>query len=299
MNATKCLIVTYGFFGDIIFASSIADKFKEEQQFHQVDYLIGFPQMKRLLDNNPNIDNVFVSHIPSPMPNNKDIDYGSYDKVIQLKQLSFEIPPPLEFQKYAGVMNPDTKYKTHTETVYDVFCYNYFLEKIFDGRKIIAVMRNWQPKTYLFTREQYAAGIDVPNMGYGGRHRDTQTIIDRLGDYFNIVYVGMDKGVTQFDTVILPDEVEGSLLYDCSIMKKSHAFIGTEGGLANLAAGAGTKTIITGDFVHQLYGPNGVLKKIEEPMLGPKNYFPDAGHITLDPYLTDNEVFESIVEALS
>jgi len=299
MKATKCLIITYGFFGDIIFASSIADKFKQEKQFDEVDYLIGFPQMERLLQNNPNISNVFVSDSASPMPINKSIDYGSYDKVIQLKQLSFEVPPPLEFQKYAGVFNPDTKYKTHTEKIYDMYYYNYFAENMFDGRKIIAIMRNWESKTYCFTKEEYNAGIDVPNLGYGGKHRDTKTIIDRLSDYFNIVYVGMDKGVTQFDTVIMPNEVEGSILSDCSIMKYCHAFIGTEGGLANLAAGIGTKTIITGDFVHQLYGPNGVLKKIEEPKLGPKYYFPDGGHITLDPYLTDNEVFETIVEALS
>jgi hypothetical protein len=299
MKDTKCLIVTYGFFGDIIFASSIADKLKEEKQFHTIHYLIGFPQMKRLLENNPNIDEVFTSTIPSPLPTNNDIDYGSYDKVIQLKQLSFEMPPPLEFQKYAGVNNPDTKYQTHTETIYDAFCYNYFLENMIDGRKIIAVMRNWKSKTYLFTHEEYDAGIDVPNLGYGGKHRDTDTIIERLSDLYNVVYVGMDKGVTQFDTSILPDEVEGSLLYDCSIMKNCHAFIGTEGGLANLAAGAGTKTIITGDFVYQLYGPNGVLKKIDEPKLGPKYYFPEKGHVTLNPYLTDNEVYESIIQELS
>ena len=46
---TKCLIVTYGYFGDIFFQTSIAKKLKKENRFDQVDYLIGFPQIFRLL----------------------------------------------------------------------------------------------------------------------------------------------------------------------------------------------------------------------------------------------------------
>ena len=34
--------------------------------------------------------------------------------------------------------------------------------------------------------------------------------------------------------------------------------------------GVGTKTIITGDYVHQLYGWNGVIRKLKEPKLGPR-----------------------------
>ena len=49
MQNTKYLIITCGFFGDIIFASSLAEKLK----CNQIDYLIGFPQMQRLIQNNP------------------------------------------------------------------------------------------------------------------------------------------------------------------------------------------------------------------------------------------------------
>lgn len=298
MKNTKCLIITHGFFGDILFASSIADKFKSEKKFDVIDYLIGFPQMKRLLENNPNIDSVYLSSPVSPSPINNEIDYNSYDKVIQLKPLSFEIPPPKEFQSFAGVENPDTKYKTYTEKDYDKFCKKDFSKKFSNGKKTIAVMKNWQPKTYLFTKKQYDIGIDVPHFGYGGANRNIGYILTNLSEYFNIVYVGMPSGTTQFDTQTYSDENYGSLLYDCSIIKNCDAFVGTEGGLANIAAGIGTKTIITGDFVHQLYGPNGVIKKIKEPKLGPKYYFPDEGHITLDPFLTDEEVFEQIIKEL-
>jgi len=79
-----------------------------------------------------------------------------------------------------------------------------------------------------------------------------------------------------------------------SLIKACDWFIGAEGGLANLAAGVGTKTIITGDYVHQLYGWNGVIERNQEPKLGPKYYFGEEDHITLDPYLTDEQVIEHI-----
>ena len=81
------------------------------------------------------------------------------------------------------------------------------------------------------------------------------------------------------------------------MIKACDWFIGAEGGLANLASGVGTKTIITGDYVHQLYGWNGVIENNQEPKLGPKYYFPE-GHYTLDPYLTDEEVIKTIKDII-
>ena len=37
-------------------------------------------------------------------------------------------------------------------------------------------------------------------------------------------------------------------------------------------------------------------KKIKEPKLGPKFYFGENNHTTLDPYLTDKEVVDKIKE---
>ena len=82
----------------------------------------------------------------------------------------------------------------------------------------------------------------------------------------------------------------GTYSNTASIIKACDFMIGGESGLINLAAGVGTKTIITGDWVHQLYGWNGCIKKIKEPKLGPEFYFPNDGHISLDPFLTDKEV---------
>lgn len=296
MPDTKCLIVTHGFFGDIGFASSIAKKLKDENQFEQVDYLIGFPQMQRLLQNNPYIDHVYISEYPSSSPINSLIDYGSYDKVVKLNPLSFLVPPPYEFQKFAGVNNPDTTYKIYTESEYDAVAKESIEEFYSNGKKTLAFLSNWESKSYVFTPEEYERGIDVPNFGYGGKHRDINSILNDLKYYFNLIEVGMPPEVSQHQTSIMEDANQKSVLFECSLMKYCDGFIGTEGGMANLAAGIGTRTIITGDFVHQLYGWNGVIKKIQEPKLGPKYYFENDNHVTLDPYLTDKEVATRIIE---
>ena len=253
MINTNCLIVTHGFFGDIIFASSIAKKLKQEHQFLNVDYLIGFPQVARLLKNNPHINNVYVSEIPLPSPTHSKIDVSKYDKVVKLEPLSFLEPPPMEFQKFAGVRNPTPGYKVYTDFDYDVFFQAQMNagEHPFDpNKKFIAVMRNWKEKTYRFTREQYDNAIDIPPRGYGGKHRTVEYIVDKLEEKFNIIFVGFEQDVSQFQTQYIEDESPLSILFQASILKMCHAFIGTEGGLANLAAGVGTKTILTGDFIH-------------------------------------------------
>lgn len=298
MYNRKCLIITYGFFGDIAFASSIAKKLKAESQFQIVDYLIGFKQMERLLQNNPHINNVFVASSPSVDPSNFLPLESSYDKVIRLNRLSFKVPPSFEFQEFAGVKNPDTEYEIFTEDDYDKIAKEHIQSLSSNGKKTIAVMDNWESKTYLFTKKQYEDGIDVPNFGYGGQRRNVSWIKEELNKSFNIVHVGMPDGISQYQTFGLEDNDQKSLLFECSLMKYCDAFVGTEGGLCNLAAGVGTKTIITGDFVHQLYGWNGVIKKIEKPMLGPKYYFKNKGHVTLNPYLSDEDVLKEIIKGV-
>ena len=156
-------------------------------------------------------------------------------------------------------------------------------------------MSNWEERSYIFTKEQYKAGIDVPNLGYGGKHRDIKSIINSLTDKFALLEVGFTNGVNQFSTGL---NTSATFSFTASMIKAADCFIGAEGGLANLASGVGTRTIITGDFVHQLYGWNGVIKKIKEPKLGPKFYFGEDKHTTLDPYLTDEEVINKIKKIL-
>ena len=121
---TKYLVITCGFFGDIIFASSIAKKLKEQNSECSVDYLIGFPQTKRLMQNNPYIDKVFTSDYPGPNPINNSIDYSIY-KIIQLKPLNYQVTPCEEYQISSEIKNPSPEYKVYTESEYDKIAKKY------------------------------------------------------------------------------------------------------------------------------------------------------------------------------
>ena len=297
MKNTKCLIITCGFFGDIAFASSLAEKLSPE--YNQIDYLIGFPQMHRLISNNPFINHVFISQTPTPHPINDTIEYSSYDRIIELEPLNYLVPPCEEYQQFANIENPSPEYKIYTQPEYDEIAQNLLNDLRKEHNKpVIGLMSNWESKTYIFTKEQYEQGIDVPTFGYGGKHRDINFVSSELEKHFTLYHLGTGP-LNQNQTHLIPEEDIKSLLFETSILKYCDAFVGTDGGLATLAAGVNGKTIITGDFNLQLYGWNGVIKKIKDPQLGPNKYFPkELGHTVLDPYLSDKEVIEQIINQI-
>lgn len=298
MSSGKCLIITCGFFGDILFASSIAKKLKENSMYSTVDYLIGFPQTQRLLQNNPHIDNVYVSNTPGPYPDPGSISIDQYSKVVTLQPLNYNKPPCEEYQEFAEIPNPSADYNVFTQPEYDEIAKAEVEQlRIQHGKPVVALMSNWESKTYTFTVEQYSQGIDVPGYGYGGSHRNISYITKKLSEYVTFLEVGVGP-MGQLQSVGIEDSDTKSLLFEASILRYCDAFLGTEGGLCNLAAGVGCRTIITGDFVHQLYGWNGCIKQIKVPKLGPKWYFSDDDHIELDPYLTDDEVINNVLNSI-
>jgi hypothetical protein len=263
----------------------------EEGQYDVVDYVVGFPQILPFFERNPYIRNVSITNTgPSPIvPNNAD----TYNKVFQLGPINRIIPPAVEVQLMCGVKNPTPQFYVHTNPELDKLVLDTYGNKT---EMVVAIMNGWKERSFLYTSEQYERGIDVPNLGYGGSHRDTDYITNKLEERYSSIRVGPEqKFVNQF-----------SFTYDgpsfdltASILKYCDVFVGAEGGLANLAYAVGTKTIITGDFVHQLYGPNGVLQKLDEPKIGPVHYGDvDGRHINLSPYLSDEEVLESIYNIL-
>lgn len=279
----KTLVKCTGYIGDVLFASSIAKKLKEESQTNlEIHYSIPVVQPLELLFNNPYIDKVLLHN---------DVDQSIYDSVINIPLVDQSITPPRQFQQAAGVANIDDEFKVYTNPAFDYAAEQAFKETKDKGIKVITWMSNWEERSFLFTEEQYKAGVDVPNLGYGGSHRDIKYIIENLADKYALLEVGFTNGVNQFATGL---NTAATYSFTASLIKASDYFIGAEGGLANLASGVGTKTIITGDFVHQLYGWNGVIKKIKEPKLGPEFYFKNVGHITLNPYLNDKAVVEQI-----
>jgi hypothetical protein len=289
----RALVVCHGYLGDHIFASSIAKKLKEENQFDVVDYVVGFPQVIPFLELDPYIDQVMFFGQVTPTPR----ALAGYDKTIQLGPLSFIEPPCVEFQKLADVQNPTPDFIVHTDKDIDRETTERFATVRSTGTPIIAIMDNWQPKAFGFTREEYNAGVNVPYLGYGGRLRNIPMIVSALQERFVTIMVGAPEGVTQFDTASGKYHAQRSLLEEASVLRQCDYFVGAEGGLANIAAGVGCKTILTSDFVWQLYGANGVIRKIDEPKLGPRYYFP-SGHIDLDPYLTDDEVAATLISLI-
>lgn len=273
------LIKSVGFIGDNLFGSSVAKKLKEQYIDCKVDYLLTLPQPFELISNNPYIDNVYLS-----APNK------SYDVIHQLYPINRKSTPCEQFQSQCNVVNPTPEFEIYTNPFLDTYVEHLFTP--IKDKIIVAWLSNWEERSFLFTEEEYIKGIDIPNLGYGGKRRNISYIINELEKNPNLylIEVGKPNGVSQND-INLFTMSEYSLT--ASILKNSNYFIGAEGGLANLASGVGTKTILTGDFVHQLYGWNGVIEKCIEPKLGPKYYF-NNNHIVLDPYLTDIEVVNNI-----
>jgi len=275
----KILIKAMGFIGDNLFATSVAKKLKYKHDgLCEVDLLLSVAQPFELISMDPHIDNVYLE-----MPDKQ------YDKVFQLGHINRQSTPCEQLQVQCGIENPSPEFKIYTNPTIDKYVEYYFKNK--GNKKLVAWLSNWEERSFLFTEKEYKRGNDVPSLGYGGKHRNIPYIINELGKNNNIqlIEVGKPNGTNQLSTSILTVS-EYSLT--ASVLKHCDYFIGAEGGLANLASGVGTKTILTSDFVHQLYGWNGVIEKCQEPKLGPRHYF--EGHIDLDPYLTDDEVVEQI-----
>jgi hypothetical protein len=293
MSKTKILIKTVGFIGDILFASSVAKKLRDQYyvarrspQF-QIDFQINLPQPIELLANNPEIDNIYLGE--------PEMYHTDYDKIYQLQPIHRNLTPCEQFQIQCGISNPTPEYKIYTNVGMDIWVKS-LLPK---DKVLIAYPQNWEERTFLFTEEEYKRGIDVPNLGYGGAHRNTDWIIlelqKRLGDKVVFIPIGKPNG---YVSNMIDQNSVSEYTFTASLLKNCNWFIGAEGGLANLAAGVGTGTIITGDFIHQLYGWNGVIEKCQEPKLGPKYYFNNENHTTLDPYLTDEQVVTEIINII-
>jgi len=284
----KILVKTIGFIGDNLFATSVAKKLKEKYGNEcVVHFQISILTPFELICNNPFIDKVFLL----------DEETKNYDKTYQLHPIHRRETPTEQFQKMCEIEDISYDYQVYTNTTIDELISKRFSEYRQAGYKTIAVQQNWEEKSFLFTEEEYNRGIDVPNLGYGGKRRNINFIVNSIDKVNNVILipVGKSNGYNQLSSDI---SSVSEFTLTASIIKNCDYFIGSEGGLSNLAAGVGTKTIITGDFVHQLYGWNGVIEKNEEPKLGPKYYFNDVVHVTLNPYITDEEVVKQIIQII-
>lgn len=281
----KILVNCRGFIGDILFASSIAKKLKEKYDNCEVDYFIPLIQPKLLLEQNPFIDRVFTLQEGNQSG-------GKYDLVIDIPEVDQRYPATVWMQPHAGIDDQSTEFDVWTVPAYD----NWAISEIYkaglgwnEQTQIIAYQVDWAWKAYQCTHDTLRDGTGAP-------HRNTDKIIDELKEHFVMIPVGFDRTISQYNPLAADDV---SFAKIASLIKRCDWFIGSEGGLSNLGAAVGTKCIITTDFIYQNYGPNGRIKQIDNPMMGPAIYYPDAGHIHLDPCLTDQEILEQIINHIT
>ena len=283
---SSILIKVTGFIGDTLFSTSVARQLKKDGFTGIIDYKIPVYPPYEILQLNNSINRIFLP--------NEEIDESVYDKVFTLPPCNQEEPPTIQYQKHCGVKDLDPSYEIKVpQDSIDVVS-DMMKPYKQQGRKIVAWQGNWEEKSFGYTEEEYKRGVDVPNLGYGGRRRDINFLVSELSKRYLLIKVGFDPGVTQNQIGLL---TTGIYTHTAAILSQCDYMIGGESGLINLAAGVGTKTIITGDYVHQLYGWNGVIRKLKEPKLGPEFYF-ESGHVSLNPYLTDKEVVEQIINII-
>ena len=164
----KILIKNIGFIGDNLFATSVAKKLKYKHDgLCEIDMLLSVAQPFELISNDPHIDNVYLE-----MPDKQ------YDKVYQLDFLNRRSTPCEQFQTQCGIENPSPEFEIYTNPTIDKYVEYCFKNK--GNRKIIGWLSNWEERSFLFTEEEYKRGIDVPNLGYGGKHRNISYIINEL-----------------------------------------------------------------------------------------------------------------------
>ena len=277
----RYLVHPNGFIGDTLFASSIASKLREQDASSEVDYVISLPQPYLLLKQNPFIREVYL---PSDnVPNN-------HDRTVYLPLIDQSRPATIQLQEAAGITNPTLGYQVYTVPEYDSQAAEQIGHARHElGKKVIAWQSNWKERAYATTKEQNESHI-------GGPHRDIEFIVSELAKTFTLYEVGLTNGIDQRD----PRAADyHSYARTASIIKQCDWFIGSEGGLSNLAAGVGTKCIITTDFIYQVYGENGFVKQIKYPRMGPCTYFPKGGHVHLYPWLRDAEVVQCIAEIVN
>jgi len=281
------LVRTFGFMGDALYASSLAEKLKEDG-YDRITYLTGIPQVVGMLNRNPFIDEVLLTKVPTHDTHHVIVG-REFDKEIFIPECFFVDPPCIEMQKSAGIINPTANFTVYTDSVLDAQVAAYYKDTPY-----IAIMETstWEAKSYLCTKEQYATAADVPNLGRGGKHRNIAMLVSALEKQIPDIGIVVVGAPIDHPTLALPfSNGNRSLDLEASIVKYAMAFVGAEGGMANVAAGVGTRTILTYDFVHQLYGWRGSVKPVKlGPKLGPRYYFTDVEHIDINPYLSDEDV---------
>tara|TARA_B100002019_G_scaffold253457_1_gene235006 strand:- start:2628 stop:3554 length:927 start_codon:yes stop_codon:yes gene_type:complete len=292
--------------GDILLASSVAKKIKQNK-ICEIHFDINYLQPLELLDCNPYIDKVFF------MDSEKN-----YDIIYNLIPENFTLNPyesiTSQFQKMCEIKNFDDTFEIFTNQVLD-----YSIEKSMSELKNIGDWKSdiikvgyqmdWHKKSFLFTEDEYNNAIGgETGFGYGQKTRNTFDIINCMEHHPRVILfaLGLEDTISKRYPTI---NSTSKFTFTASLIKNCDFVIGSEGCLTNMASALGIKTIITTDYIHQMFGPKGVvwqqnggdLSNLESriPFLGPNMYFPNQDHVHLSPFLSDADVGAEILKIVT
>jgi ADP-heptose:LPS heptosyltransferase len=264
----KILIINFGWIGDSILASSLAENCKLNG-YEQVDLLLGFPQTAEILKLNSNIDNIYVSKIPGCDPVTDGIDLSIYDRVYKTAGLKFNKKPLDLFNEDFGFK--DLKYS------YELNTYEVSFEDT--TKPILAFQLDWNNRS---------------RSEIGPRNQDN--IIAKLQKKYNIFIIGNNSHFS------IDENTSETFLMDTSALKKCDLFFGYPGGLHWVAAGVGTKTICTSEHVFNHYKNNGEFKGEdfdqfkEQWQVHASKIFTDQKHILLEPFISDDAIVDYLMQ---
>lgn len=275
--------------GDVLFASSVAKKIKQENPPCEVDFNVNYLQTLELLSNNPYIDNVYYKNNGSDYTTTYLLNKSSHDLDVSTSVVS-------QYQQMCGIKSFDDTFEIFTNQTSDYAIESSMKELIeidywkSDIIKICYVM-DWDRKGYL---------LDDSNERPNTRNAHSITEPLKTNDKIMLFAIGIESR----DSKNFPSINSSSKFsFTASLIKNSDYVIGPEGCLTNMSSALGVNTIITTDYIHYTYGPKGTktdkAKQYTEPFLGPLKYFPTGNHIHLDPYLSDREVGEEVLKIVT
>lgn len=271
----KVLIKVHGWIGDTLFSIPIAERLKSEGKADIVDYIIGFPQTKQLLEQNKYIDRVYVSNRIGPMPDNS-MDSNGYDIIYTTPVNDYRLPPTIKSQLYCGITTPMLEFNVNTLKEYDIIVLDEYSRSV---KPLIGICTDWK------------SSASKMHNDYPYYH----ILLDRLKSEYDLVSIGANR-LSQYDGA---SQIE-RFLYMASLCKRCDFVIGSEGGLTNLASGVGTNVIYTTDFTEWLIGPNGVQFQLTDwiEKSGPRAFFKNANHISIPHDIDYNNLPQIIYDIL-
>jgi hypothetical protein len=257
----KAAVVATGWVGDSIMCSAAALSMHEEKGY-EVDLYIKWPQLMCIMT----ADDRFTTRLYQDTFLGRlklKFKLQQYDQVVnEPKMWTYTEPKIVEIRRLAGC-NLSSEYilKITDKLLSGI--------QVVGGKPLITISRDLYKKAY---------------------DRDVDDFVNKLRKVCDVEWIGLDPNLS---SKYGRDE---DLLPIAQTMKKSDCFIGPEGGMLWLAGCLGVRTIYFTEHFHHVHPqhPQGDPWK----SLGIANMFPNANHIPLPSYCSNQDAVEIISNAL-